>query len=218
MNDRSIPFIREYGEWAILAAAKKSAAGWRKRRYHDHTMEVPENKRYLAVNSTKRNPNAPRGARFPAHPSKQGQTSTPDDDDDDGLNDERIPILPPGPSTTTPARFLNEGVGWDSGLPPHNSTHPAPSSSQLPLSGVGSFPRSQAVTTPSVVPWRRNFSPSGTSTNASYWEHPPHREYAGIPLTCSICVTLKSIRRLPSSRHARRPSRAATAWAPFEPE
>ena len=75
-------------------------------------MEVPENECYLAVNSAKRNPNTPRGAQFPAHPPKQGWTSTlddDDDDDDDGLNDERIPALPASPPTTAPAGFLNEG-------------------------------------------------------------------------------------------------------------
>ena len=85
MNDESIPFIRHYGEWAILGAAQNSAAGWRKKRYKDGIMEVPENKRYLAANSAKRNLNAPRGARFPAHPSKRDRTLTPDDDD--GLDD-----------------------------------------------------------------------------------------------------------------------------------
>ena len=111
MNDRSILFICEYSKWAILAMAKKSAAGWQKREYHDHTMEVPKNRRYLTVNSAKRNPNTPRGAWFPAHPSKQGWTSTPDDNNNNGLNDKQIPTLPPSPSTTTLARFLNEGVG-----------------------------------------------------------------------------------------------------------
>jgi len=29
MNDPTIPFIRQYGEWVVLAAAKRTVSGWR---------------------------------------------------------------------------------------------------------------------------------------------------------------------------------------------
>ena len=171
MNDESIPFIRRYGEWAILGAAQNSAAGWRKKRYKDGIMEVPENKRYLAANSAKRNPNAPRGARFPARPSKRDRTLTPDDDD--GLDDGRIPVLPPGPSTlSNPVGF----PGWNSAPSFNSPTHPVPGQSQLPFGGFGTFPQTQALATSSIVPWDPANLPSsplpGMLTNVDYRRDP----------------------------------------------
>lgn len=188
MNDPSIPFIRQYGEWAILSAAKRSAAGWRKQRYRDHTMEVPENKRYLAANSSKRDPNAPRGARFPARPSKRDQALTPDDNDDNGSdgssnspNDRRIPVLPPGPSATPdPTRFPNRWIDWNPRPPSDHPVQPIPDPPQLSFSGFGTFSQTE-VSTPSVIPWGQInpqiFPPSGTSMNISYQEHPPPCEF-----------------------------------------
>ena len=171
MNDRSIPFIRQYDEWAILGAAKRSTAGWRKQRYKNHTMEVPENRQYLAANSAKRNPNAPRGARFPAHPSKRDHTPT--SGDNDNPEDYRIPVLPPGP----PA-----GTGWNPRPPFNYSIHPITNPSQVPFGSFGSFPQTQAPVTPSIIPWgpigSQSFPSSGTSTGVNYWEHPP-------PCTCT---------------------------------
>jgi len=171
MNDGSIPFIRRYGEWAIEAAARGSAAHWRKERYKDGTMEVPENKQYLAANSAKRDPNAPRGARFPARPSKTNRALTPDDED--CLDDGRIPILPPGPPTLSDPFG---STGWGSAPLFDRPTHPVPSPSQLPLGGFGSFPQTQALTTSPAIPWGpanpRSLPSSGTLTNVSYWENP----------------------------------------------
>ena len=172
MNDRSIPLIREYGEWAILASARRTAAGWRKPRYRDHTLEVPEHKRYLATNSAKRNPNTPRGARFPARPSKRNRTPTPDDNNDSS-GDERIPVLPPGPSTTSDsAGFLNLEVDWNPRRPSNYPIQPVPNPSELASSNFGFFP-------PSI--------PSST-VPMNYWEAPPPCERTNIPsihLTCS---------------------------------
>jgi len=161
MNDGAIPFMREYGEWAILTAAKRSAAGWRKRRYQDHTLEVPVNKRYLAKNSAKRNPNSPRGARFPARPSRHDWTVTPDDDG--STDDERIPVLPPGPSTMgNSAGFPNGTVTWTPEPPFNHPIQPIPGPSQLPYS---------------IVPWGpsnpQSLPSSSTSTNLTYWENSP---------------------------------------------
>ena len=156
MNDRSIPLIREYGEWAILDSARRTMAGWQKPQYCNRTLQVPENRHYLAENSAKRNPNAPRGARFPAHPSKRDQTSTPDDNKNS--NDERIPVLLPGPSSTSdPAGFLNTGVDWNFRQPSSYPVQPVPNPSQLASSGFGFFP-------PGIPS-------SAMSTN--YWEAPP---------------------------------------------
>jgi hypothetical protein len=181
MNDKTIPFIRQYNEWAILEAGKRSAVGWRKRRYKDGTLEVPENRRYLAANSAKRNPNAPRGARFPARPSRRDRTPTSDDG--------RIPVLPPGPaSITNPAMFPNGGMGWNPGPPFGHPTQPISGPSQLPFNGFGYFPQMPASTTPSVVPWGpvdpRGFPSSGTSAGVGYWENPPPCAY--INFTCSM--------------------------------
>ena len=167
MNDRSIPLIREYGEWAILDSARRTAAGWRKPRYRDHTLEVPETKRYLAANSAKRNPTAPRGARFPARPSKRNWTSTPNNNNNSS-GDERIPVLPPGPPTTSdPARLLNTEVDWNSRQPSGYPIQPVPNLSRLASNNFGFFP-------PGV--------PSST-VPMNYWEAPPPCERTNI---CSI--------------------------------
>jgi hypothetical protein len=172
MNDRSIPLIREYGEWAILASARRTAAGWRKPRYRDHTLEVPENKRYLAENSAKRNPNAPRGARFPARPSKRNRTPTLDDNDDGSSDDGRIPVIPPGPSTIShTAGFPNTGVDWNFRQPSDYPVQPVPNPSQLASSSFGFFPSS--------IP------SSAMSTN--YWEAPPPCECIHILPTYPRC-------------------------------
>jgi len=203
MNDRSIPFIREYGEWAVLAAARRTTAGWRKHRYRDHTLEVPENKRYLAANAAKRSPNTPRGARFPACPSKRNRTPTTDDDD--SQDDGRIPILPPGPSTTSDlAGFPNGGVTWDSGFPSQRPIQPVPGPSQLPFSGFGPFPQAQTSTTPSAVPWDwtdpQNLASSGAPMNVSYWECSPSCEYTQCYTTLLNTTNIKSVFGSPSSR------------------
>lgn len=183
MNDGSIPFIRQYDEWAILDAARRSAAGWRKQRYKKRTMVVPENKRYLAANSAKRNPNAPRGARFPAHSSKRDRTLTPDDDDS-GLDDERVPVLPPGPSISSNPVGFPSGGSWNTGPSLNYPTHPVPGPSQLPFGDFGPFLRTQAATTPSINPWGpinpQSFPSSGTSTNSNYWENPPPGTLVGV--------------------------------------
>lgn len=166
--------MHRYEEWAVLTAAKSSAANWRKQRYRDGTLKVPENRRYLAANSAKRNPNNPRGARFPARPSKRDQSSTPDDDS--GSDDGRIPILPPGPLTMgNSAGFPNGAVNWTPGLPFNHPIQPIPGPSQLPYSGY--FPQTQVSTTTSNVPWgpinQQSPPSSGTPTSLNYWENPP---------------------------------------------
>jgi hypothetical protein len=161
MSDPKIPFIRQYSEWAILAAARRVAASWRKRRYRNHTMVVPENKQYLAANSAKRNPNAPRGARFPLHSSKRDRTTTPDND---GSDDERVPVLPPGPSTAiNPVGFPNAGANWDSRFSSDYPIQPLPGPSQLPFNN--SF--SQVSSTPWTSPWAPTYPQSYPSSNTS---------------------------------------------------
>lgn len=59
MNNRTIPSICQYSEWAVLDAAKMQ-----------HTMEGFKNMQSFATNSAKWNLNAPRGARFSACPPK----------------------------------------------------------------------------------------------------------------------------------------------------
>lgn len=130
MNDWSIPFIHEYGEWAILDAARMSAANWGKGRYNEHLMEVPENRRYLAENLKKRNPNAPRGARFLVRSSKHNHISPPDND---SSNNERIPVLPPGPSAATNQDVSPGGVA-DWSFSPNKPAQPLPGPLQLPFS------------------------------------------------------------------------------------
>lgn len=167
MNDRTIPFIRQYDESVILTAARRSAASWRKRRYDDHSMVVPENKRYLAANSMKRNPAAPRGARFPVRSSKFDQTLTPDDD---SCDDGRIPVLPPGPSTATGTlSFPNGGVDWNSGSSSDRPIEPLPGPSQLPFNGSFSrfAPASWTGSWGSTYP--QSYPPSDTPSGTNYW-------------------------------------------------
>lgn len=168
MNDPSIPFIRQYGEWSVLDAARRTAAGWRQQRYGDHSKEVPENRRYLAANSAKRNPSAPRGARFPARPSKRDRTPTPDRSNDDDSNDRRIPVLPSGPSTSG---------NWNPGPPPNRPIHPVTSPLQLSFNGFGTSPQTQASLAPSFTSWgqrrQQSFCAPGTSTSVNYWESNP---------------------------------------------
>jgi len=198
MNDPTIPFIRRYGEWAILGAAQRSAAGWRKSRYKDNTLEVPENKRYLAANSAKRDPNAPQGARFPARPSKRDHAPTPDDDNDDNDNDNdddddgRIPILPPGPPTLSNPVGFPDGGGWNPAPLFNYPTRPVPNSSQLPFGSFGSFPQMQAPTpTSSIIPGGlvdpQSFPSSGTLPNVEYWKNPLSCACTSItpPIPCS---------------------------------
>lgn len=138
MDDPAIPFIREYGEWAILNAASRTAAGWRKPRYRNHSMVVPEKRRYLAQNSMKRDPKAPRGARFPVRSSKRIRSPTLDDN---GSQGRLTPVLPPGP-------FADQ---------------PLPGPSQLPLSGSFSRFSSTPWTNSWVPPDPQSYPPSGTN-------------------------------------------------------
>ena len=182
MNDSQIPFIRDYGEWAILDAARRTAGGWRQHLYDAGAMEVPENKHYLAANSAKRNPDAPRGTRFPAWPSKRDRSPTPDSDDEHG--DGWIPVLPPGPSTSTDSvGFSDRGTDRNpapsfsyptplSGYP----AHPTPGPSQPPFDGLGHFPHTPS----SFIPWGPSHQPtpsSGAPSNIQHWETPPPGVY-----------------------------------------
>ena len=109
----------------------QTARGWWKVAYLKHTVEVPGNKKYLAANSAKRNPSAPRGALFPACPSKWNRTTAPNDESDSGDDDGRIPTLPPGPSTTTdPIGFHIE----DPQQNPNQTMHLTPGLLQLVFS------------------------------------------------------------------------------------
>ena len=181
MNDPHIPFIREYGEWAILDAAKRTAGSWWQYLYAKGSKEVPENRRYLAANSAKRNPNAPRGARFPARPSKRNRSPTSDDDDD--RDDGRIPVLPPGPSTAVDlVGFPNHTPSFD------HPAQPISGPSQPPLNGVGHFPQSHTSSVPSFIPWGPSHQPSlplfGAPSNARYWENLPPCAYANFTPVC----------------------------------
>jgi len=151
MNDKTIPFIRQYDEWAILCAARNSARGWWKRRYKDGTLKVPEDKLYLAENAAKRDPNGPQGAWFPVRPSKRDWTPTLDDSDDP--DDGRIPFLPPGPLIFSSPFGFQDGGGWNPGSSSNRPTHPALSQSHLPLSDFVPLPQTQATTTPSIGAW-----------------------------------------------------------------
>ena len=163
MNDKTIPFIREYGEWAILAAVRGTARAWRQLRYQDHTIVVPESKRYLAENSRKRNPNAPRGARFSVRSSKRDQMSTLDDNDSD---DRRVPVLPPGPSTPANLVGFSDGeTDWDTGPSPD---HPIPGPSQLPFSGSFSKSTSTPWTNMYGLTVPQNYPQSGPSAGADH--------------------------------------------------
>lgn len=205
MNDPNIPFIREYGEWAILDAARRTAGSWRQALYRQGLKEIPEKRRYLATNAARRNPNAPRGARFPARPSKRNSTPTPSDND--ARDDGRIPIMPPGPSTpASSAGFFDGGMDWN---PTPSFSHPArvaspppqssfaSSSSQPPFNGLGHLPQthaSQMFQVPSFLPWdpsSQPTNPSGTPNNAHYWENSPSGAYTNPVLTRHIARTLK---------------------------
>lgn len=154
MSDSSIPFIQEYGEWAVEDAAMRTARGWRKGGYSKHTVKVPENKKYLAANSAKRNPTAPRGARFPARPSKRNRTMTLSDDDGD--DDGRIPTLPPGPSTdANPIGFHVEDPRRNPQPPPNHAAHLAPGSLQ-PTFGSWFCPQMQSPVTVPNHDWERS--------------------------------------------------------------
>ena len=172
MNDRHIPFIRDYGDWVILDAGRRTAGSWRQHLYQDGSKKVPENRRYLAANSTKRNPNAPRGARFPVRPSKKNQTPTPGSNN--GQDDERIPVLPPGPEWNPTPSF---------GYP----ARPTPGPSQPPLDGLTCFPQVQTPQVPSFISWvpgnQSSFPSSGAPNNAQYWGNPAPGAYTNfIPI------------------------------------
>ena len=189
MNDPHIPFIREYGEWAILDAGRRSASTWRKYLYHSGAKEVPENKCYLAANSVKRNPNAPRGARFPARPSKRNRSPTPDGNDDDNDDDGRIPALRPGPSTTTnSAGFSNGCTDWNPALSFDCHAQQIPGPSHPPLNGLGHFPQTHTPPVPSFIQWGPSNHPSTPSSGAlsdtHYWENPPPCVYTNFTPIC----------------------------------
>ncbi|KAF9788764.1 hypothetical protein BJ322DRAFT_1019237 [Thelephora terrestris] len=176
-NNPRIPFMDEYGRWAVLDAARGTAGSWRKDLYRRRLREVPENRRYLAANSSKRNPNAPRGARFPARSSKRNRTPAPDhnnhdgngndSDDHDHGEDERIPVLPPGPSTTTDSVGFTSHGGpyWDPAPPSNYPTHLASSAPQLPFDDS---------VQPSPFPYNPlNFPLSDASSSMQHWANPP---------------------------------------------
>ena len=101
-------------------------------------MVVPEKRRYLAQNSMKRDPKAPRGARFPVRSSKRIRSPTLDDN---GSQGRLTPVLPPGP-------FADQ---------------PLPGPSQLPLSGSFSRFSSTPWTNSWVPPDPQSYPPSGTN-------------------------------------------------------
>lgn len=179
MSDASIPFVQEYGEWAVEAAAMRTARGWRKGGYSKRTIEVPENKKYLAANSAKRNPSAPRGALFPARPSKQNRTTAPSDDNSSSDSDERIPTLPPGPSTAAdPIRFHSQ---QHPGPPSNHTTHLTPGTLQPGFSSWFHPPTQPAMVVPNPQWGLMNpqfLPPPSVSTDANYWERPPPCAYA----------------------------------------
>jgi hypothetical protein len=163
-----------------LDVARRTAGSWRQGLYSKGLKEVPENRQYLAANSAKRNPNAPRGARFPARSSKRSQTQALDSNDDDANdhdhgdgndreNDCEFTILPPGPSTTTDSvRFSNSGrVGWDTAPSSNYPNHPTSGISQLPFNNSRQPPQAQALWDPTCIP------PSVAPSNMHYWANPP---------------------------------------------
>lgn len=165
----------EYGQWAVLDAARGIASTWQKDLYRRRLREVPENQCYLAANSAKQNPDAPRGARYPARSSKRNQTPTLDyDDNSDGndTEDERVPILPPGPSTMTDSvGFSNfRGDSWDPVPLSNYPTHLTSSASQHPFGDCGQPSQAQAPLIPYTQP---NFPLSGAPNSTQYWMDPP---------------------------------------------
>lgn len=128
-NDPRIPIIRRYADhWATKEAAKRTATGWRKDAYSRGVLTRPSKYDYNAVNSSRRNPKAPRGrwnsvsqsvqpegkgkkARCAEKESQDVRTTSPETSGQSGLNNINIDtinhpslILPlPGPSESLDA-------------------------------------------------------------------------------------------------------------------